>query len=342
VLHASFSTPDSLAERIAADCGSWPRTDSAYERAAAARVRYGADVLTRSLLPASRPAVAVFWSTVPDGIHHRYGLGHPAAVAGLREVDAVFRSLLAACESLYEAVNVLVTADHGYISVSGHIDLTAELIDAGYKRSRDSTELVVCVDGGAVSLYADAGVDQERLARWLLARPWASVLFSPHGRVAGTVPLEDTGGGGAEAPQLTLCLGWDDARNGFGVLGSGWGGGAIAVGAGDHGGLSPWEMQNTLIAAGPAFRKGLETDVPCGIVDIAPTALHCLGLPAPPAWQGRVLTEALEDGAIPATEPPLEIATVCLSDAGPVRQTLRLQVAGGVRYPAAAWRSSPA
>jgi hypothetical protein len=341
VLHYSFCSPHSLSDQIAAVLGPWPQPATAPEHTAAARVGYGIEALAGALLPETRPASAIFWSTVPDGLHHRYGLGHPPALAGLKEADAAFGRLLDACHTLYEAVNVIITADHGYLSVSGHVDLAGELVDAGLKSSRDSTDIVICVDGGAASIYTDAGVDQHRLARWLLARPWASVLFSPGGRIAGTLPLEAAGGGGPDAPDLMLCLGWNDDENEFGVRGAGWGGGAIAVGAGDHGGLSSWEMRNTLIAAGPAFREGIRSDLPCGIVDIAPTTLACLGVSVPAVWHGRILSEALRDGVAPVPEPAIEYAALCATDGGPVRQTLRVETAGGVRYPASAWPSGP-
>ena len=52
-------------------------------------------------------------------------------------------------------------------------------------------------------------------------------------------------------------------------------------------------MEGILIAAGPAFQAG---DAPrdAGLLDIAPTVLHLLGVPVPDDMDGRVLTEMLE------------------------------------------------
>ena len=56
---------------------------------------------------------------------------------------------------------------------------------------------------------------------------------------------------------------------------------------GDH------RMEGILIASGPGFQAG---NVPAnaGLLDIAPTVLHLLGVPVPDDMDGRVLTEILE------------------------------------------------
>ena len=60
-----------------------------------------------------------------------------------------------------------------------------------------------------------------------------------------------------------------------------------------HGSLSPFDMHNVCIAAGPDFRKGFQDDLPTGNMDIAPTILWLLGVKPPRQPSGRVLTEAL-------------------------------------------------
>ena len=337
VLHYDFSVPASLGDEVAAVLGPWDDGTSAlaYEQAALRRVRYGARALAEHLLPRYHPAVALFWCTVPDGPHHRYGLDDPRAVVALQEADSAVAAMVEHACSLYEALNVFITADHGYITVGGHIDVADELVAAGLKHSPDSTDVVVCADGGAVPIYTGKGRDPAAIARFVASRPWASVVFSAGGCVEGTLPLEATGGG-PNVPDLLLCLAWDNTANRHGIAGSGWGGGAVPIGAGDHGGLSPWEMRNTLIAVGPAFREGLASATPCGIVDVAPTALRLLSLPVPSVWDGRALDEALRDGGpVPEAE-TTELAARLETAAGPVTYTLTLDAAGGVRYPVAA------
>jgi hypothetical protein len=52
-------------------------------------------------------------------------------------------------------------------------------------------------------------------------------------------------------------------------------------------------MHNTLIAAGPDFRKGWEDETPSGNIDLAPTVLWILGVPQATPMDGRVLLEAM-------------------------------------------------
>jgi arylsulfatase A-like enzyme len=52
-------------------------------------------------------------------------------------------------------------------------------------------------------------------------------------------------------------------------------------------------MHNTLIAAGPDFRRGEMDDLPSGNVDLAPTILKILGIGPPSPMDGRVLSEAM-------------------------------------------------
>ena len=75
-------------------------------------------------------------------------------------------------------------------------------------------------------------------------------------------------------------------------------------GKGTHGSLSHYDMNNTLVAAGPDIKKGLVNDVPSGNIDLAPTILWLLGVPQPaPAMDGRVLHEVL----VPSKEAPPKV-----------------------------------
>ena len=65
-----------------------------------------------------------------------------------------------------------------------------------------------------------------------------------------------------------------------------------------HGTTSPYDIHNTLIAAGPDFREHAVSDIPTGNVDLAPTLLQLLGLPVPPTMSGRVMEEALREGPV--------------------------------------------
>jgi hypothetical protein len=47
---------------------------------------------------------------------------------------------------------------------------------------------------------------------------------------------------------------------------------------GNHASLSPYDMHNTLVAAGPDLRRGVLDTLPSGNTDLAPTVLWILGL----------------------------------------------------------------
>jgi arylsulfatase A-like enzyme len=62
-------------------------------------------------------------------------------------------------------------------------------------------------------------------------------------------------------------------------------------------------VHNTLIAAGPDFRKGMVDQLPSGNIDLAPTVLHILGVTSPEHMDGRVLTEALTSETSKSPDP---------------------------------------
>ena len=66
-----------------------------------------------------------------------------------------------------------------------------------------------------------------------------------------------------------------------------------AAGKGTHATLSRFDMHNTLIAAGPDFKRGETNDLPSGNIDLAPTILHILGIKPPQKMDGRTLSEAM-------------------------------------------------
>ena len=78
-----------------------------------------------------------------------------------------------------------------------------------------------------------------------------------------------------------------------------------AAGKGTHATLSRFDMHNTLIAAGPDFKRGQTDDLPTGNVDLAPTILQILGIKVPHQMDGRILSEAVAapTSLLPAPKP---------------------------------------
>ena len=68
--------------------------------------------------------------------------------------------------------------------------------------------------------------------------------------------------------------------------------GLLRVAHAGHGSSSPWDVHNTLMAAGPDLKRGTTIGLPTANVDFAPTFLALLNLPRVNAMQGRPLEEA--------------------------------------------------
>ena len=67
-----------------------------------------------------------------------------------------------------------------------------------------------------------------------------------------------------------------------------------SAGQGQHGSMSPNELNNVLFAQGPNFKNNCSVDTPTGNIDITPTILHILGVPGSENMDGRVLYEGLQ------------------------------------------------
>ncbi len=103
---------------------------------------------------------------------------------------------------------------------------------------------------------------------------------------------------------------------------------------GNHASLSPYDMHNTLVAAGPDIRAGVVNPLPSANTDVAPTVLWLLGLrDEAMKMDGRVLSEALtvEAPALKSFELKRLNARHEFSD-GLWGQYLQVSEVNGVRY----------
>ncbi len=112
------------------------------------------------------------------------------------------------------------------------------------------------------------------------------------GSVPGTLSFDAARWNHERSAQILFSPDWTDAANAHGMRGT-----VASGGTAGHGSSSPWDIHNTLIAAGPDLKRGVTVDTPSANVDFAPTFLRLLGMAIPPSVQGRPLEEALVDGA---------------------------------------------
>jgi len=149
----------------------------------------------------------------------------------------------------------------------------------------------------------------------------------------GTLSLEAVGIAGDVAPDIACALAWDDEMNRYGLEGRSAG---LDSGlAASHGGISSWEINNTLVLAGAGIKPGLSHQLPAGNVDLAPTLAELLGIGALPEADGRVLSEVLEGGPHPREVKVSRETTY--AELGGKRQGIQISTIGTTRYLDLGW-----
>jgi hypothetical protein len=136
------------------------------------------------------------------------------------------------------------------------VDVTALLNKAGFNADNafdhpQPGEVLVVGLGGSVSRYV-SGHDRDtirKLVRFFQDSDFAGVIFSRI-HIGGTFLLKQVFLDVPNAPDLLVSLRWNSGTNKFGVPGL-----LVAEsgkpGRGTHSSLSPFDMHNTLVAAGP-------------------------------------------------------------------------------------------
>ncbi len=303
---------------------------------------YATDVYLEVVEPELAPEVTILWFCEPDNSYHYRGIGSAENLAAVAHADAEFGRILARREASGPAdrVQIITLSDHGQLTISGAaIALGAALTAAGFTVGGAGAE-VTLAPGGAPGIYLrdpDPG-RIDTLVAWLQEQPWCGPLFTREGR--GCLTLRQAGLEHPRAPDIALVLRSDDTPNQHGRTGTCRHDSSYPAGGGTHGGLHPIELATWFAAGGDAFLGGRVSSVPAGIVDVLPTALHLLGVEAPPEVQGRVLREALAAQAGAETEAPPPVVEqqvhTAESDAG-VRTCLSVSRVGGTEYLNRAW-----
>ena len=162
------------------------------------------------------------------------------------------------------------------------------------------SDVVVVTNGGSDWLQVPSHDPHtvQTLVRFLQSREEVGPIFVArrYGPLPGTLPLERIRGemrSSERTPDIVVSYAWDADAVVLGMPGTELTSPSGARGM--HGSLSPRDVHNALVAAGPHFRRGFHDTLPSGNVDVAPTVARLLGLRLPAA-DGRVLEEALVDG----------------------------------------------
>lgn len=293
----ALTWPDEAAGQVERKVGS-PLSP---ESSSTERNGYVLRALCEVLVPRYRPDVITLWLTEPDHMQHLHGLASPQALAMLRELDGQLRDLVTFLkgEAGPEGLDCILLSDHGFSTVTERVDPEGELVAAGLKESLDSNDIVrasnsIYLDGPACGRLGE-------VIEFLRSRLWIGALFLRDDladECPGVMPQSAVFGNHRRSAEIMFAYRWSDEENAYGVPGSVVYPVPLAA---THGSASPYAINNTLLAWGAHIAEGIVSPVPCGIVDVAPTVLHLLGLGPAEGMDGRVLHELLRDGPDPQT-----------------------------------------
>jgi arylsulfatase A-like enzyme len=314
-IFAGASAPPEAVIEIAKTLGVFPPATQPGDRDAWT-TKALTDVIWRNELP----AFSLLWLSEPDDTEHKTAPGAPAAIAAIKSSDDNLARVLAALDrpasakaTARQATDIFVVSDHGFSTIARSINVPKILRDAGFDAVTTFTnepkngQIMIVGNGGTVLFYVighDAAVTH-RLVEFLQQTDFAGVVFTRE-PMEGTFTFDKakidppSGGYGAagneHAPDVEMSFRWTGDKNEFGAAGMIDGDWQRAAGKGTHATLSKFDMHNILIAAGPDFRRGEAGELPSGNVDLAPTILQILGIKSSSPMDGRILSEAMEDG----------------------------------------------
>ena len=297
ILHCDYTLPESMHAQVLELLGPTPEENlpniAWNARVTDAFLKVGIDEL--------KAQAAILWYTDPDHTAHIKGIGVPETTSALQNVDMEFGRVLAGLQErgLSESVNIMVVSDHGFSTGVGRESYDRFITTFVMEQKADPRKVIRA--GYGIYFTEDAEKLVPELAMRLQQLEWIGAIFSkpmfpgaPFGVNPGVLSYNTIHYENPRNPDLLVSPNWSDDANAAGFKGS-----ATSMGHG-HGSSSPWDVHNTLLAGGPAFKKGLKVRLPSGNVDLAPTILKLQGLPKGDAMQGRVLEEALLGGPDPA------------------------------------------
>jgi predicted AlkP superfamily pyrophosphatase or phosphodiesterase len=293
IIHHQYVLPESVGEELKG-IGTPPGVDAPGD----ILDRYAVDALLKVGIARVDPAVTVLWLSGLDSTAHTKGIGDPATVQILRHVDGQLKRIEdeLKARNLFEHYNVWVTSDHGFSTYTGGIDLEAVVKPFAGTRADGSPRVVTA--GGAIYVRDNDDKATRAIVGSLQQTAGVGAIFtreaqadSLDGGIPGTLSFAAARWNHDRSAQILFSPDWTDAANDHGMRGT-----SRSNGVAGHGSSSPWDIHNTLIAAGPDLKRGATFDIPSANVDFAPTFLKLLGIAIPESVQGRPLEEAFQNG----------------------------------------------
>jgi arylsulfatase A-like enzyme len=342
ILFMGATQPAGLINELTAKLGAFPPVNTRDDKVA--RDAWTTQALLGTFWQDGVPPYSLLWLAEPDSSQHMTGPGSDQSLEAIRSSDANLGLVLAELErrGLLDTTDVFVVSDHAFSTVTRRVDVAVELSKAGFAAKRAAPGGltkgdVLAVGNGGSTLMFIGGHDEEvirRLAAYLQQQDWVGVVFSRL-PIEGTFPLTEAHIASPEAPDIVISLRWHHGKSATGAPGlltsdvS-----SVAIKMGTHASLSPYEMHNTLVAAGPDIRRGVTNTLPSANLDLAPTFLWLLGVKDEVRqMDGRVLSEALTVEAPPLKSYELKRLNARRETAaGTWTQYLQISEVNGVRY----------
>jgi hypothetical protein len=292
LIHPDVTLPASLKVDVIRTLGSPPASakpnTAQHEWATRALLQYG--------LVKDGPAVCAIWLSDPDGTAHSDGIGSPSTMQSIKVVDHLFGIIMKALtdNELLSVFNIIITADHGFVTEVGTESVSDFLVKKGFKRATSSDDVVVA--GNALYVKGRDGSNIKKIVSALQREEWVGAIFTKSARrnslkgwVDGTLSFKAIHWDHeSRAADILVDYQWDKTKNSYGFEGS-----SFANGIAGHGGSSPYEIHIPLICSGPGFKKEYRSSAPTSNVDIIPTVLHLHGIANAAHMDGRVMTELL-------------------------------------------------
>jgi arylsulfatase A-like enzyme len=259
--------PEAIAEVTLDAAGDARMTDAFLERALAGR----------------EAALAVLWLGEPDASQHAHPLGSGPARMAMAAADRCFarvRAAVAERRMAGEDILLIVCSAHGHQTVCAVVDIEGELLTAGLRRDAQDVSLLSASNGTAALIYLhpDRAADAPAILEFLAAQPWAGRVIA--GEALGEIGLAPT-----DHLLCAVAMAGDDAPNEHGVPGLSYAAKPAAgkpdrLGCGQHGGLGVGEQMPFLMIEGDGFAAGATCTEGTSPIDLAPTILAHLGIPA--------------------------------------------------------------
>jgi len=263
------------------------------------------------------------WLCDPDLTQHKVGLGAPMALLAIRENDTRLGALLSVCNE----IDVMVCSDHGFSSLADPFDYSGAFQDAGF-----DTKKIVWTGNGVV-LRDDYKNKCADVVHFLSEQGWVGPIFTKGkgvmGKIPGTFSFDVINLNHVRTPDVMFSRNWSNQKNEFGIPGFVFGANGIA----SHGSCSPYDLHNVLIAKGPNFKNGEVSEIPSGVVDIAPTVLHLTLEKQPTKMDGRVLSE----GLVGCDVSPVVDTRIWESKIGSRSQYVQISQVNGTNYIDKGW-----